>query len=293
MVFTCRECGRKFGSRSALGGHMKNAHARDPSESTPASPMGSLSSLQAAIGTLEEEAQQKVQSEQDQSQEQGPHVEAQPAPPAGDEGVMESIRDLLRKGYSPRQIKEQFDYARRTVDAVVAEGIEPEGKGDGKLQRREDSALAPTMKEKETIVPEWLAGQVKTLYDGDERTAQVFMAGMSIPLLGIRLFAESMRPFGDLLKLWNAGQVEAARAVQGSGQEMARQAAHDAAMQVAGYFEERKPWLEGGTDPVRAMFADAMRPLIENVTRAFMPQQEGQEGAPPGFTRRKEAQDDV
>ena len=134
------------------------------------------------------------------------------------------------------------------------------------------------------------SSQVRMLYDGDDRTAQVFMAGMSIPLLGIRLFAESMKPFGELLKLWQANQAAAARAAQGAGEEIAEKAAREAAMNVAGYFEERKPWLAASPDPFKAMFADAMRPLIENVTRAFMPQ-EGEESAPPGFTRRKEQAD--
>jgi len=204
-----------------------------------------------------------------------------------DLGQRGRARELLRLGYTPQQCP-QFGVPASTAYGVRAEMLEPEGKAKGADGEHREQALAPTMKDKETVVPEWLAGQVRTLYDGDERTAQVFMAGMSIPLLGIRLFSEAMKPLGDMMKLWQAGQVEAARAAQGTGEQIAGKAAQEAAAGVANYFERTKPWLSSAPNPLQAMLVDVMRPMVENVAKAMMPQVEGQESAPAGFTRRKE-----
>ena len=244
---------------------------------------GQADQVEAQVGEVEERAR-------DTSEERAKQVEAILSVP--DLGQMDKARGLQQMGYSAEQCHEKFGIAKSTAYAVRAKDVEPEGKPKEKGEGPREQALAPTLKDKETVVPEWLAGQVRTLYDGDERTAQVFMAGMSIPLLGIRLFAEAMKPFGDLLKLWQAGQADAARAAQGTGEQIAEKAAHEAALGVAGYFEEKKPWLAASPDPFKAMFADIMRPIFENVAKSLTPGAEGEAGAPAGFTRRKETGDD-
>jgi hypothetical protein len=38
------------------------------------------------------------------------------------------------------------------------------------------------------------------------------MAGMSVPMMGLRMFAKTTKPLADLLSAWQTWQVEAAKA---------------------------------------------------------------------------------
>ena len=80
--------------------------------------------------------------------------QAQPVfPDEDDPGVMERIRSLLSKHYSPKQIKEKYGYAPRTVDQVAEEFIEPEGKGG---DNGRDLELTVTVRDKKAITPEFI-----------------------------------------------------------------------------------------------------------------------------------------
>jgi len=43
--------------------------------------------------------------------------------------------------------------------------------------------------------------------------------------MGLRLFGEAIKPLVELMSTWQKGQAEAARAIQGSGAEVAQMAA--------------------------------------------------------------------
>lgn len=96
------------------------------------------------------------------------------------------------------------------------------------------------------------------------------MAGMSVPLMGLRLFAEGMKPIIDLQATWQEGQAQAARAAQGSGLEMAREAGEAAAGGVAKYFMDTKPWLSASPDPMKAMMVDSIRPIFQQLMGTLM-----------------------
>lgn len=131
-----------------------------------------------------------------------------------DEIVKDRIIGLLDKGYNRSQLIHDFGYAERTVDAAIKvykklnEGNERSEQGGKPIVEDEapaspsknkgkgaagtggrDGALA-VRKEKESILPEWLERDVAEIFDGQTRDQRIFLAGMSVPLMGLRLFAE-------------------------------------------------------------------------------------------------------
>jgi len=243
-----------------------------------------------------------------------------------DETIKDQIIVLLGKGYKRDQLIKDFRFAERTVDAAIraykelnvgngdaqeddkpaaGDGVSLNGhksKGKGSLESSRDGVLA-IRKEKESVLPEWLERDVAEIFDGQTGDQRIFLAGMSVPLMGLRLFAEGVKPIIDLLATWQEGQAQAARAAQGSGMEMAREAGEAAATAVSKFFVDNKPWLSSAPDPMKAMIVDTMRPMFQQLMgqlvggsmRGFGPMvglpgqpgatQPGQpQGQPPGFT---------
>ncbi len=134
-MFTCKICGKKFKAPTELGGHMSSAHGRNRVEPEAQNP---------------EPAEVAIQNTSEELPEALPEEE-QPGNSGAVPGIMESIRNLMRQGYTPKQVKEQFGYARRTVDQVAAEFIEPEGKP---AESGGEPELPVTVKGTEIITPE-------------------------------------------------------------------------------------------------------------------------------------------
>lgn len=194
---------------------------------------------------------------------------------------------LLDKGYKRDQLIRDFKFAERTVDAAIktykemgnevagdsdkggmaGDTLKGNGKADGASGR--DGALA-IRKEKESILPEWLEGDVAEIFDGQTRDRRIFLAGMSVPLMGLRLFTEGVKPIIDLMATWQEGQARAARDAHESGMEMAKEAGEAAATGVGKFFMENKPWLATAPDPMKAMMADTMRPILQQVMGQVM-----------------------
>ena len=203
-----------------------------------------------------------------------------------DDTMKNRIIGLLRKGYNRSQLINDFGFAERTVDAAIraykelsgedAQGAkeecdksikDEESKSTGKRAtgpRGRDDALA-IRKEKESVLPEWLEADIAEIFDGQARDQRIFLAGMSVPLMGLRLFAEGVKPIIDLLTTWQKGQAEAAREAERTGIEMAQAAGETAATGVGKFFMETKPWLAAAPDPFQAMMADTMRPILQQV----------------------------
>lgn len=248
-----------------------------------------------------------------------------------DETIKDQIIALLGKGYKRDQLIKDFKFAERTVDAAIRvckelnggnsgepkEGDKPVGDNGasvppgnkstakGTAESPRDGTLA-IRKEKESVLPEWLEKDVAEIFDGQTRDQRIFLAGMSVPIMGLRLFAEGVKPMVDLMATWQEGQAQAARAAQGSGIEMAREAGEAAASNVAKFFLDTKPWLAAAPDPMKAMMVDTMRPMFQQLVTQLMggfirsfgsmtgpsglpgqpaPTQPGQppQGQPPGF----------
>jgi hypothetical protein len=161
-----------------------------------------------------------------------------------------SQKDIETRGYSPSLIRQRI---RKRAKAGKAPP--PSGRNGTLAIRRE----------KESILPEWLERDVAEIFDGQTRDQRIFLAGMSVPLMGLRLFAEGVQPIIDLLSVWQKGQAEAARAAQGSGIEMAQAAGEAAATGVGKFFMDTKPWLSAAPDPFQAIMADTMRPILQQV----------------------------
>jgi len=212
-----------------------------------------------------------------------------------DETIKNQIIALLGKGYKRDQLIKDFKFAERSVDAAIKayKELHNGNAGEPKEDDRpiaDDGASAPPSnsggkgatqtsgrdgvlairKEKESVLPEWLEADVAEIFDGQARDQRIFLAGMSVPLMGLRLFTEGVKPIIDLLATWQKGQAEAASAAQGSGIEMAKAAGEAAAMGVGKYFEETKPWLAASPDPWRAMMFDTIRPFFQQMVGQLM-----------------------
>lgn len=211
-----------------------------------------------------------------------------------DETLSAEIDRLLKEGYSQRQLR-KLGYSpslirQRIRKKVKREGMPPPEGAGGK------APISLTVKEKETVLPEWLEQQVGEIFDGSIQSQKAFLAGMSIPLLGMRLFSQSMRPFGDLMRLWQAGQADAARAAQESGANIARETVNLILPPVLGTVKEAA--IAASPNPLAGMAQRLIEPFFQNMfggmlsrmTAGNIPQtQQGQQSQtgislPPGWS---------
>ena len=167
-------------------------------------------------------------------------------------------KDIEARGYSPSLVRQRI---RKRVKA----GKEPS------RSPTKDGTLA-IRKEKESVLPEWLATDVAEIFDGNLRDRRIFMAGMSVPLMGLRLFGESIKPLVELMSTWQKGQGEAARAMQGSGIETAQIAAQQvlaqAMPQILGAVKENS--VAASPNPVGSMMTRMIEPYLQNMMGTFM-----------------------
>jgi hypothetical protein len=225
-----------------------------------------------------------------------------------EENIKDQIIALLEKGYKRDQLIKDFKFAERTVDAAIRVYKETSNGNaeDAKESSRptaDDGASAPSSKsggkgvtgtpgrdgalairkDKESVLPEWLERDVAEIFDGQTRDQKIFLAGMSVPLMGLRLFAEGVKPIIDLLATWQEGQAQAARAAQGSGIEVAHAAAEEAAMRVGQQVQEaaRQAATAGSRNPMASMVAQTMQPFFGQMMGRMFGMLTGV-GQPPG-----------
>lgn len=195
-----------------------------------------------------------------------------------------SQKDVEARGYSPSLVRQRI---RKRVKA---------GKGP-QVSSGRDGALA-VRKEKESILPEWLETDVAEIFDGEKRDQRIFVAGMSVPLMGMRMFSEAVKPLTELMSTWQEGQAKVAQAMQGSSAEAAQMAAQQtlagAMPQIAGMMREMTQ--ASSPNPFAAMVSQTMQPMLQQALGGMMgmfqqkrgqPQlgaqpQPGQPGAQPG-----------
>jgi hypothetical protein len=122
------------------------------------------------------------------------------------------------------------------------------------------------------VLPEWLEPNVAEIFDGNVRDRKIFLAGMSVPMMGLRMFSETIRPLVELLSTWQKGQTEASRAMQGSSQEtvqLAVQAVISQMMpQILGAVREQAA--DRSPNPVGAMITRVMEPHLQNMFGSLM-----------------------
>ena len=170
-----------------------------------------------------------------------------------------SQKDIEARGYSPSLVRQRI---RKRVKAGKDTSSPPQGK---------DNTLA-IRKERESVLPEWLEADVAEIFDGNIRDRKIFMAGMSVPMMGLRMFTETVKPLTDLLATFQKGQAEAARAMQGSSYDTAQMAAQQvlsqAMPQILGTVKNQA--VNASPDPVGSMMTRLIEPHLQNMMSSMM-----------------------
>ncbi len=184
-----------------------------------------------------------------------------------EENLGQEVDELLDEGLTQKEIE-----ARGHSPSLVRQRIRKRFKA-GKMppsSPRDGSLLV--RREKESVLPEWLESEVAEIFDGNTRDRRIFMAGMSVPLMGLRLFNEAVKPLTDLLNAWQRSQVEAARAIQGSGVEVAQLAAQQtlssAMPQILSAVKEQV--VNVSPNPMGAMVTRLLEPYLQQMMSRFM-----------------------
>jgi len=162
-------------------------------------------------------------------------------------------KEIQARGYSPSLVRQRLRKRIKAGKEAVASS-----------SRNDTLALR---KSGESVLPEWLGKDIVEIFDGEIRDRKIFMAGISVPLMGLRLFAEGVKPIIDLMATWQKGQAEAAQATQQSGIEIAQTAGEAAASGVARFFMETKPWQqqEKKSNPLQGMMVESIKPYFQQV----------------------------
>ena len=295
-MFTCSVCGKKFKTMQALGGHVGRAHPQNKAEKMPENNNPEPVEAEKVVESVPEEPSQT------QPSDNGP-------------SVMENIRNLRRQGYSARQVKEEFGYARSTVDQVFAEFIEPEGKGED--DDREER-LPVTTKGTEIITPEAI---MQRLANGSQdwhlrlegmmllRAAQrMNRDDIEMTRMQAEADATRIRPILDLMKETRLEQDAAAQRARESNMEIAERTAYETAGQLSQVITQNNARITDSINQIRqAMGGKEENPLgqilnsiqsMQQMMQMFgvsMPGMPGAQGGgppadqwqPPPITRRK------
>jgi hypothetical protein len=169
-----------------------------------------------------------------------------------------SQKEIEGRGYSPSLVRQRI---RKRIKA--GKGAPPSSSRNGSLALRKQS---------ESVLPEWVAQDVGEIFNGEKRDQRIFMAGVAVPILGVRLLAEAVKPLVDLMSVWQRGQVEAARAVQGSGTEIAymasQQALSNALPQILATVKEQA--VNVSPNPMATMVVNTMQPFFQQLMGQLM-----------------------
>jgi hypothetical protein len=179
------------------------------------------------------------------------------------------INKLLDEGYTVKQIIE-LGFNRRTAYHYAKLRVKADKEPSSTPPAR-DSTLA-VRKEKESVLPEWLESDVAEIFDGNVRDRKIFLAGMSVPLMGLRMFSETIKPLTELLSTWQKGQAEAAREMKGSGYETAQMAVNQVISQIMPQIlgAVREQAVERSPNPMGAMMTRLIEPYLQKMMGTFM-----------------------
>lgn len=185
-----------------------------------------------------------------------------------EENLSAEVDELLEEGLAQKEI-EARGYSPSLVRQRIRKRMKA-GKEPSSPQAR-DNTLA-IRKERESVLPEWLEADVAEIFDGNIRDRKIFLAGMSVPMMGLRMFSETIKPLVDLLSTWQKGQAEAARAIQGGGYETAQIAANQVISQSMPQILNavRSQAVNASPDPVGAMMTRLLEPQLQNMMGSLM-----------------------
>ncbi len=186
-----------------------------------------------------------------------------------EENLGQEVDELLEEGFTQKEI-EAKGYSPSLVRQRIRKRVKA-GKEPFSTTSPKDGALA-LRKEKESVLPEWLEADVAEIFDGNLRDRKIFLAGMSVPMMGLRMFSETIKPLTDLLSTWQKGQAEAARAMQGSGYETAQLAAQHVISQAMPQILSavKSQAVNASPDPMGVMMTRLIEPHLHNMMGMFM-----------------------
>ncbi len=179
------------------------------------------------------------------------------------------INKLLDEGYTVKQIIE-LGFNRRTAYHYAKLRVKADKEPSSTPPAR-DSTLA-IRKERESVLPEWLEPDVAEIFDGNLKDRKIFMAGMSVPMMGLTMFSETIKPLTELLSTWQKGQAEAAREMKGSGYETAQMAVQQVISQMMPQIlgAVREQAADRSPNPMGAMMTRLIEPYLQNMMGTFM-----------------------
>ena len=162
-------------------------------------------------------------------------------------------KDIEARGYSPSLVRQRI---RKMVKAGKL-ASSSQGK-DGSLAIRKGT---------ESVLPEWLESDVAEIFDGNIRDRKIFLAGMSVPLMGLRLFAEGIKPLTELMGTWQKGQADIAKTLQGSGPETAQAAAQQVINQAMPQIPSavRDQSIDRSPNPMGSMMTRLLEPYLQQM----------------------------
>lgn len=200
-------------------------------------------------------------------------IESEPILEPGGETETEAIDTLLLRGLSLGQVVNK-GFARSTVRQRIKK-LTKQGKlNNDKLPVKSDTTF--TVSEKARIIPETLEREFESIFDGNERDRKIFMAGASLPLLGMRLFGESYKPILELLKANQQAQLDMAKANQNSSENVAAETVNQLMPQILASMEKQatikqKVDIASVPNPMQGIMARQMERMMDRIMSATMP----------------------
>jgi len=298
-MFTCSVCGKKFKTMQALGGHVGHAHPQHKAEDVVMNNTPDPAEAEEETGAVPEDTPET------QPAENGP-------------GVMENIRKLRSQGYTARQVKDEFGYARSTVDQVFAEYIQPEGKAEDDDR---EAGLPVTTKGTEIITPEAIMQRLANGSDDWHLRLEGMMLLRAAQRMNrddiemTRMQAEAdatrIRPILELMKETRLEQDAAAQRAKESSMEIAERTAYETAGRLSEVITQNNGRITDSINQIRqAMGGKEENPLgqilnsiqsLQQMMQMFgvsMPGMGGTQGAssetaqwqPPPITKRKRSE---
>jgi hypothetical protein len=282
----CKVCGKILKDKNALGGHMSSAHPRGKQEVKPVD--GDPKEMVAVIPKETPQTQLAPSGEDDP-------------------GVMERIRILMGQNYTPRQIKDTFGYAPRTVDQVAAEFIKPEG-----LPQVEEEAAEAGLPIKlkdgkgEILSPEAVYYRLVASdgIDGERDFRALMRWAASIEMVQrmtqirkgeAEAFTEMTKPMLDMMEKSREELDAAAARARESSMAIAEAAAAGAAARATmriderfNEFKQQKADIATVQDPMKGLMARTMEGIMQRIQgMMFGGQGGGQVGPTPGLVDKR------
>ena len=222
-----------------------------------------------------------------------------------DEGRTEYVRRRFGEAEGPEEVKRiredllREGIPRGTVDAVKAEMKKNGGLPEGGTLTSLKKQFPQRLGRYDVLTPEAVLQELR-LQDGDYKVG--FVDGIAMLLLAARLNQElaitqsaSMQPMINMLQAMRQEEKEAAERARGSSRDIAQEAAHQTALEMADFIDQRIPKEPPpkSTDEMFGKRIDRMWDYMEHMMMSRMAPQWGADQTPEGWEVRSTPRKDV